>query len=86
VDADGYLWVGLWGGSAVHRYTPEGQLALRVELPVKQVTKPAFGGPGLSDLYITSARRGRHDEPHAGDLFVIRGTGFRGQRIHRFQG
>jgi sugar lactone lactonase YvrE len=86
VDADGYLWVALWGGSAVQRYTPEGRLALRVELPVAQVTKPAFGGPERSDLYITTARRNRHGEPHAGDLFVIRGTGFRGQRINRFQG
>ncbi len=86
VDLDGYLWVALFGGSAVHRYSPEGELALRVDLPVTQVTKPAFGGPERSDLYITTARRDHHHEPHAGDLFVIRGTGFRGQRIHRFQG
>lgn len=86
VDAEGCLWVALWGGSAVHRYTPDGQLALKVELPVAQVTKPAFGGPDRSDLYITTARRGRHDEPHAGDIFVVRGAGFHGQRIHRFQG
>jgi len=86
VDAEGCLWVALWGGSAVQRYTPDGQLVLKVELPVAQVTKPAFGGPDRSDLYITTARRGRHDEPHAGDIFVVRGTGFHGQRIHRFPG
>lgn len=86
VDAEGCLWVALWGGSAVHRYTPDGQLALKIELPVTQVTKPAFGGPDRSDLYITTARRDRHDEPHAGDVFVVRGTGFHGQRIHRFPG
>ncbi|MGH7911473.1 MAG: SMP-30/gluconolactonase/LRE family protein [Candidatus Dormibacteraceae bacterium] len=86
VDAEGYLWVALWGGSAVHRYTPTGELTTVVELPVTQVTKPAFGGRDLDDLYITSARRGRHDEPGAGDLFVVRGVGVRGQRIHRFQG
>lgn len=86
VDVEGCLWVAMWGASAVHRYTPDGQLALTVELPVAQVTKPAFGGPERTDLYITTARRGRHDEPHAGDIFVVRGTGFRGQRIHRFAG
>lgn len=86
VDQEGCLWVALWGGSKVNRYTPQGELALTIELPVSQVTKPAFGGPERSDLYITTARRGRHDEPHAGDLFVVRGTGYRGQRIHRFRG
>lgn len=86
VDAEGCLWVALWGGSAVNRYTPDGDLVLTVQLPVAQVTKPAFGGPERSDLYITSARRGRHGEPHAGDVFVVRATNYRGQRINRFRG
>jgi sugar lactone lactonase YvrE len=42
----------------VHRYTPEGVLDVRVELPVQQVTSCAFGGPGLAELYITTSRSG----------------------------
>jgi sugar lactone lactonase YvrE len=56
VDAEGGIWVALWGGGAVHRYTPDGALEARVELPVPLVTSCAFGGPGLSELYITTSR------------------------------
>jgi sugar lactone lactonase YvrE len=86
VDAEGHLWVALWGGSAVHRYSPQGELELVIEVPATQVTKPAFGGPDLEDLYITTAAARHPEEPLAGDLFRVRGLGVRGQRIHRFQG
>jgi sugar lactone lactonase YvrE len=71
VDADGGIWVALWGGSAVHRYTPDGALDQRVPLPVSQVTSCCFGDPDLGTLYVTSAARGV-DEPHAGALFACR--------------
>lgn len=86
VDAEGHLWVALWGGSAVHRYTPDGDLELVIELPATQVTKPAFGGPDLEDLYITTAASRHPEEPQAGDLFRVRGLGIRGQRINRYLG
>ncbi len=47
VDAEGHLWVALWGGSAVHRYSSAGELELVIEVPASQVTKPAFGGLDL---------------------------------------
>ena len=86
VDAEGHLWVALWDGSAVHRYTAQGELELVIEVPATRVTKPAFGGPELEDLYITTAAVGHPEEPLAGDLFRLRGLGVRGQRIHRFGG
>jgi sugar lactone lactonase YvrE len=70
VDAEGGIWVALWGGGAVHRYTPSGSLDARLELPVSQVTSCCFGGPGLSTLYVTTAARGAADEPLAGALFA----------------
>ena len=86
VDAEGHLWVALWGGSAVHRYTPDGELEMVIDLPTSQVTKPAFGGPDLEDLYITTAAARHPDEALAGDLFRVRGIGVRGRRINRFLG
>lgn len=68
VDDDGCVWVALHGGSAVHRYTPEGRLDAAIRLPVANVTSCAFGPGGR--LYITTARQGDEDQPLAGGLFV----------------
>ncbi|MFD8150277.1 MULTISPECIES: SMP-30/gluconolactonase/LRE family protein [unclassified Streptomyces] len=76
VDADGCVWVALWQGSAVRRYTPDGRLDRVVALPVPLVTACAFGGAGLSDLYVTTARTGLTGPPAlAGSLFVVPGAG-----------
>lgn len=77
VDADGCLWVALWQGSAVRRYSPAGTLLHQIDLPVSCPTKCAFGGAHLDHLYITSARtalttaEARAREPHAGSVFVV---------------
>jgi sugar lactone lactonase YvrE len=90
IDADGGIWVGLWGGWAVHRYSPEGHLDRVVRLPVGLVTSCAFGGSDLGDLYITTAAHQLNaqalaNQPHAGGLFCcrpgpvgLRATAFRG--------
>ncbi|MEU2910666.1 SMP-30/gluconolactonase/LRE family protein [Streptomyces massasporeus] len=76
VDAEGCVWVALWQGSAVRRYTPDGELDRVIELPVPLVTACAFGGVGLTDLYVTTARVGLTDPPAlAGSLFVVPGAG-----------
>ena len=56
VDADGGIWVCLFGGAAVRRYSPAGVLDAVVRLPVTNPTSPVFGGPGLRTLFVTSAR------------------------------
>lgn len=55
VDADGGVWVALWGGGVVRCYSPAGQLTRVAELPAANVTSCAFGGPDLATLYITTA-------------------------------
>ncbi|MFR0352393.1 SMP-30/gluconolactonase/LRE family protein [Streptomyces sediminimaris] len=76
VDADGCVWVALWDGGAVRRYTPDGELDRAIELPTPRVTACAFGGPDLTDLYITTARVGLvRPHPLAGSLLVVPGAG-----------
>lgn len=76
VDADGCVWVALWDGGAVRRYTPGGELDRVIELPVPRVTACAFGGADLTDLYVTTARAGlAAPPPLSGSLLVIPGAG-----------
>ncbi|HTI30100.1 MAG TPA: SMP-30/gluconolactonase/LRE family protein, partial [Methylomirabilota bacterium] len=81
IDAEGGLWIALWGGAAVHRYL-DGRLDQVIELPVSQPTSCCFGGASLDELYVTSAREGLsaprlRAEPLAGALFRVR-PGVRG--------
>jgi sugar lactone lactonase YvrE len=75
VDAEGYLWIAAWGGSAVERYAPDGRRVDRVALPTPQVSSCAFAGDDLELLYITTAARGLRASddgaPDAGSLFVL---------------
>jgi sugar lactone lactonase YvrE len=71
VDEQGGVWVALFGGGAVHRYTADGTLDEIVEVPARQVTACTFGGPGLDQLFITTSRENLDpgDDPLAGALF-----------------
>jgi sugar lactone lactonase YvrE len=76
VDSAGTVWVGLFGGWGVARFAPDGRLLGRVEFPVANVTKIAFGGDDLRTVYATTARKGLckaelAQQPHAGDLFTF---------------
>ncbi|WP_258396110.1 SMP-30/gluconolactonase/LRE family protein [Streptomyces sp. Amel2xB2] len=77
VDAEGAVWVALWDGGAVRRYTPDGRLDRVVTLPVRRPTACAFGGTELRDLYVTTASVGADPaaSPLAGSLLVLPGAG-----------
>lgn len=77
VDSAGCIWVGLFGGWGVQRYSAQGELLETLPLPVANCTKPAFGGDDLRTLYITTAWKGlsqeqRAQQPLAGGLFAVR--------------
>lgn len=57
VDSEGYLWNARWGGSCVVRHAPDGSIDRVIEVPVSQVTCPAFGGKDLKTLFITTAAK-----------------------------
>ena len=90
IDAEGKLWIALFGGGAVTRWDPQdGRLMQTVELPCCQVTSCCFGGPDLDQLLITTARRGLDaqalgDQPLAGGLFQL-SPGIKGCRSEMFR-
>jgi sugar lactone lactonase YvrE len=90
VDAEGFVWVALWGGGALRRYAPDGSLERTLHLPVTHPTSCAFGGPMLSELYVTTARIAlsageRERQPQAGGVFRCR-PGVTGRPAHVFRG
>ena len=77
VDADGCVWVAMWGGAVLRRFTPAGKPDVMLPLPVARPTSCAFGGPDLSELYVTTANIGLSDtaraaQPLAGRLLRLR--------------
>jgi sugar lactone lactonase YvrE len=73
VDAQGALWVALWGGGAVHRYSPDGRLDEVCTVPAPRVTACTIGGPDLDELYITTSKVDTDLERHpaAGAVFRL---------------
>lgn len=55
VDAEGFVWSAQWFGSGIVRYDPEGCVERRIAVPAKQTSSVAFGGPELTDVFVTSA-------------------------------
>jgi xylono-1,5-lactonase len=77
VDAEGCLWVALFGGWGLERYSPSGGLLEYLPLPCANVTKPAFGGDDLKTVYVTTAKlhldpQARAAQTLAGGLFAFR--------------
>lgn len=88
LDADGFLWIALWGGYGVIRMRPDGAIDAFVEVPAANVTACAFAGSDLDQLVITSASKpaseGEH-LPHAGKTFVA-DVATTGRRANQFVG
>lgn len=61
LDADGCYWSASVNGWALTRLTPDGNVDRVVPVPVAMPTMPAFGGPDLSTLYVTSIDGGAVD-------------------------
>ncbi|MET1115751.1 MAG: SMP-30/gluconolactonase/LRE family protein [Comamonas sp.] len=88
VDSEGCLWTALVETGQLARFTADGQLERLIDMPVRHVTCPSFGGPDLDILYVTSISDSgnalKDDHPDAGALFAVHGTGVRGLREVRF--
>ena len=76
IDLDGCLWSAEYGNGRVRRFDPAGRELLSIELPVPNVTSVAFGGDGLSTLFVASARENLSERqldvhPLSGAIFAI---------------
>lgn len=88
VDAEGCLWVAMWGGGGLLRLSPGGEIIARIPLAVLNPTCPCFGGPDLATLYVTSARFGLpagRAPAQDGALLALR-PGVRGRPEHLWGG
>jgi sugar lactone lactonase YvrE len=72
VDSEGGIWVALHRGGEIWRIDGRGKLLAVVEVPVPDVTSCCFGGPGLDQLFVTTAisHISVQPQPHEGGLFV----------------
>ena len=91
IDEAGMLWVAHYGGGCVCCWNPHtGQIVDRIDLPARQITSCAFGGPDLRTLYITSAAQqldaaALAQQPLAGSLFSV-DLPVKGTLTYRFAG
>ena len=67
VDADGDLWVAIYDGGRVQRYSPDGVLRQELPVPAAQTTSCAFAGARLNWLYVTTATENWSDEQRAAE-------------------
>jgi sugar lactone lactonase YvrE len=87
IDSDGNLWIAFCHGGCVSCFNPEtGDEIHRITLPCLETTACAFGGPDLSDLFVTTGVHKTAEEEHAGRLFVIRGLKVKGVPASAFRG
>jgi sugar lactone lactonase YvrE len=90
VDSAGCLWIAMWGGGCVRRYSAAGEPLGIFAVPVSQPSCPGFGGRHLDQLYLATAWQGmdaaqRAAEPLAGHLLRA-SPGVSGQPSARYAG
>lgn len=76
VDSECCIWIALWGGWCIRRFSTSGECLQTIRLPVEQPSSCAFGGPDLDRLFVTSAREDLNEgalskQPSAGGLFML---------------
>ena len=72
VDSEGGLWNAQWGAGRVARYRADGWFDRAITVPARLSTCPAFGGPDLATLYVTSARgKPEQTDENQGRTFTV---------------
>lgn len=82
VDAAGNFWNARFRGARVVCHAPDGRVLRVIDFPAQKTTCPAFGGPGLSTLYMTSAAIELEQDGRQGLTYSV-GVDAVGQKEHR---
>lgn len=80
-DTAGGLWTALVRAGALARFDKQGQLTHRIELPLAHPSALCFGGPDMTELFVTSisdSGRLSASGPLDGAVLKLRGLGFSG--------
>ncbi|MDO6691934.1 SMP-30/gluconolactonase/LRE family protein [Aliiglaciecola sp. 3_MG-2023] len=89
LDEDGNVWLAIWGGAAIHKYSASGVLLDKIQLQALQPTSCAFGGQNMDCLLITTATEGLSDEqldeyPDSGEV-LMRQLSVKGKSLPKFR-
>jgi sugar lactone lactonase YvrE len=89
-DVEGYYWSAGISAGALNRWAPDGTLDRSIPLPVARPTCPAFGGPDMQTIFVTSLRHDLPDDviarsPATGGIVALR-VDVPGVPVARFAG
>jgi sugar lactone lactonase YvrE len=90
VDAEGNLWVAIWGAGQVRCFSPDGEPLATVEVAAPNTSSVALVGPNLDTLLITTASEQLSADqlaqyPDSGKLFTAE-VGARGLPVPYWSG
>jgi sugar lactone lactonase YvrE len=75
VSPNGDIWVAVWTGWRLDRYSSQGALIESIKLPARNITCPAFGGKDNTLLFTTTATYDLEGEKqmgeNAGEVLII---------------
>jgi L-arabinonolactonase len=76
IDSEGYYWSAAMSSPWLHRFAPDGKLDRSIKLPVDTPTKPAFGGPNMKTLYLSTGglKNGETDDGLKGGILTLAAT------------
>jgi gluconolactonase len=54
VDVEGGIWIAFYQGGCIARFTPQGDLDRRIDVPARDALNVCFAGAGLKDLIVVT--------------------------------
>ncbi|XP_069965434.1 regucalcin isoform X2 [Bactrocera oleae] len=85
IDTDGNIYIATFTGATIFKVKPStAEVLLEIQMPCKQITSVAFGGPNLDILYVTTSKL-NDQPPPAGNTYKVTGLGVKGLPMTKVQ-